>query len=267
MNKPLALLPLTLALFLIGGTAGIVLAEQPVRTQPTRLAAGYLSADRMPDDIKLLPAPPAEGSAELKRDHAAERRALALRGTARWDLAKVDADIFTANAANTMSCAAGFVIGPDTTPQLNTLLRRVMSDLGRASTASKTKYNRPRPFVGNGQPTCTPEQDGVLRGNGSYPSGHASIGYGWGLILGEVVPARRSQLRARGHAFADSRRVCNVHFRSDIDAGELLATIVVARLQGDPAFQADLAAARAELRSLPRVKPDCGAERAALRLR
>ena len=265
MNKRTGIL----ALAVIGATTGMVLAQQaPVMpAAATRMAGGYLSPDRMPDDLKLLSPPPGDGSDTLKRDRDAEKRALALRGSARWEQAKIDADIFTPNAANTMSCAAGFVIGPETTPKLNALLRRVMSDLGRASTASKAKYNRPRPFVGNGQPTCTPDQEGVLRGNGSYPSGHASIGYGWGLILGEVVPGRERQLRARGHAFADSRRICNVHFRSDIEAGELLATIVVARLQDDPAYHTDLAAARAELRTVAHVKPQCAAERAALRMR
>ena len=263
MHKPTILL----ALALIAGSTGVVLAQQAAIAPAPRLSAGYLGADRLPDDLALLPPPPAEGSVKLRRDHDAEKRALALRGTPRWELAKLDADIFNANAANTMACAAGFVIGPETTPRLNTLLRRAMSDLGRASTASKARYNRPRPFVGNGQPTCTPDQEGVLRGNGSYPSGHASIGYGWGLILGDLVPGRRRALRERGHAFADSRRVCNVHFRSDIEAGELLATIVVARLQVDPVYQADFAAARAELRAASKVKPQCPAERAALRLK
>jgi acid phosphatase (class A) len=257
-----------IALALIGGTAGVVLAQQApvVPAAAMRMAGGYLGPDRLPDDIKLLPPPPEEGSSALKRDRAAEKRALALRGTARWEQAKIDADIFSPNAANTMSCAAGFVIGPETTPKLNTLLRRVMSDLGRASTASKAKYNRPRPFVGNGQPTCTPDQGGVLRGNGSYPSGHSSIGYGWGLILADVVPSRRRELRQRGRDFGTSRSICNVHFRSDIEAGQLLAAVVVARLRDDPAYQADLAAARAELRTVPHVKPDCAAERAALRM-
>lgn len=263
MRKPIVVL--TLAVF--GGAAGAVLAQSAQKVAPSWVSSGYLSADRLPDDRALLPPPPAVGSNALKRDRAAERRAVALHGTARWELAKVDADIFGPDAANTMSCAAGFMIGPGTTPKLNALLRRTMSDLGRASAASKAKYNRPRPFVGNGQPTCTPDQEEVLRGNGSYPSGHASIGSGWGLILADVVPKRRRELRARGVAFADSRRICNVHFRSDIEAGERLATAVVARLREDPAYRADLAAARAELRALPRVKPQCAAERAALRLR
>ncbi len=159
------------------------------------------------------------------------------------------------------------VIGPDTTPKTNALLRRVMTDFGRASTRSKEKYARPRPFVGNGKPICTPDQDGILRGNGSYPSGHSSIGHAWGLILGDLLPGRRAKLRLRGRQFGDSRRVCNVHFISDIEAGQLIAEVVYARLQDDPAFKADFAAARAELRTVTRVKPDCVAERAALRMR
>lgn len=255
------------AIALIGGVSGAVLAEQLPVAAPARLTAGYLTPDQLPDDIKLIPPPPAEGSSTLRRDHAGEQRALALRDTARWELAKVDADIFTPTAANTFSCAAGFVIGPETTPKINALLRRVMSDFGRASTNSKNKYNRPRPFVGNGQPICTPDQDGVLRGNGSYPSGHASIGYGWGLILGDLLPGRRRELTRRGYAFGDSRRICNVHFISDIEAGQTIAVAVLAKLQANPAYQADLAAARAELRTITRAKPECSAERAALRLR
>ncbi len=257
-----------LGLALIGGATAAVWAEQaPVAAPPSRLAAGYLGPDRLPDSIALLPPPPAPRSRALRLDHDGERRALALRGTARWDLAAGDANIFRPDAASTMSCAAGLAIGPDTTPRLNALLRGVMPDLGRASLTAKNKYNRPRPFVGNGRPTCTPAEEAALRTNGSYPSGHSTIGYGWGLILGDLLPGRKAELLRRGRAFGDSRRVCNVHFRSDIEAGQALAPFVIARLQGDPAYRADFAAARAELRSVTRVKPQCAAERAALRLR
>ncbi len=259
-----------MGLLALGTGAGSLFAETVATAPAMRLSGGYLTPDKLPDDLALIPAPPTDGSATLRRDRDGEKRAIALFGTARWELAKVDADIFTpAAVTNTMSCAAGLIIGAETTPKTNTLLRRVMSDLGRASTRSKETYKRPRPFVGNGKPICTPDQEGILRGNGSYPSGHASIGYGWGLILADLLPQRRRQLIRRGYAFGDSRRVCNVHFTSDIEAGQTIAIAVVARLQSDPAFQADLAAARAELRGL-KVKPakaDCAREAAALRLR
>jgi acid phosphatase (class A) len=113
---------------------------------------------------------------------------------------------------------------------------------------------------------CTPEQDAVLRHDGSYPSGHSALGFGWGLILAEVIPERAAELVARGRAFGDSRRVCNVHWLSDVEEGRIVATAVVARLHAVPEFQADLAAARAEVAALTEREPgrDCAAEAAAL---
>lgn len=241
-----------------------VLAEQQAPT--SRLPAGYLTSGQMPDSVALVAPPPAEGSRALKNDHKAEAAALSLRGTARWELARSDADLFTPNATATMSCAAGLAIGPRNTPKLDALLRKSAADFGMVSAATKARYGRDRPFVGNGQPICTPEQEQLLRGNGSYPSGHATIGFGWALVLADLVPQRRSRLLARGRQFADSRLVCNVHFRSDVEAGMALAQPVLVRLRQNPAYQADLAVARAEIRAMPKAPIVCAAETAALRL-
>ena len=102
-----------------------------------------------------------------------------------------------------------------------------------------------RPFTVNGRPSCTPAHEAILRADGSYPSGHSALGYGWGLILAEAIPGRAAELVARGRSFGDSRRICNVHWLSDIEEGRIVATAVVARHNAEPAFQADLAAARA----------------------
>ena len=47
-------------------------------------------------------------------------------------------------------------------------------------------------------------------------------------VLAELLPRRRSALLTRGREFGDSRRVCNVHFRSDVEAGQSLAAPVLA---------------------------------------
>jgi acid phosphatase (class A) len=254
-------------LSVLAGAAGLALAEPPPEQTALRMPAGYLQPGQMPDSIALVPPPPAEGSKQLKRDRKAEARALAQHGNPRWDLARADADVFTPRATSALSCAAGFAIGPQTTPRLDALLRKTLPDFGMVSAAAKTRYDRARPFEVNGRPVCTPEYEPMLRGNGSYPSGHATIGYGWALVLAEVLPRRRSQLLARGRDFADSRRVCNVHYRSDVEIGMALAAPVFERLRADPVFQADLAAARVEVKALRSAKPDCKAEAAALRLR
>lgn len=256
---------LSLSLCLL--VAPIAAAEQPASIPAqSRLGAGYLKPAAMPDALTLLPPPPADGSKALALDKKAEAKALALHGTMRWALAITDADLFTPKATSSFSCAAGFAIGPVETPKIDAILRKVGSDFGLSTYPVKTKYQRPRPFVGNGKPVCTPDYEDVLRKDGSYPSGHAAIGFGWGMILAEIIPDRDGKLLARGKAFADSRRVCNVHFKSDIEAGGVMTKAVFKALLADPAFQADLAAAKAEAKALKPVKPDCTVETTALKL-
>lgn len=257
------LLPLTIFVF----AAPIASAAQPASPPvQTRLGSGYLKPSAMPDALALLPPPPAQGSKALARDHVAEAKALTLHSTPRWQLAISDADLFTPKATATFSCAAGFAIGPVETPKINAIMRKVGSDFGLSTYPVKNKYKRARPFVGNGRPLCTPDYEAVLRGDGSYPSGHAAIGFGWGMILADIFPSRRSRLLSRGASFAESRRVCNVHFKSDIEAGGKMAKAVFKALKADPIFLADLSAARAEAGSLTPIKPDCAAEKAALNL-
>jgi acid phosphatase (class A) len=235
----------------------------------TRLGRGYLDVAALPDSIALLPTPPQPGSRVQAQDDRAARAALRLHGSARWDQAIIDADLFSPQSTSTFSCAAGIAISPETTHALNQLMRKVGPDFAMAVYAAKRKYERPRPFLTNNAPVCTPEMRDVLTKDFSYPSGHAAIGVGWSLLLGELIPARTSALRARGAAFAESRRICNVHWRSDVLAGGKVAEAVWVALQPVAAFQADLAAARAELKAV-QAKPDaaaCQQERRALRMR
>lgn len=238
-------------------------AAGPAGGQPA-MASGYLA--ELPSSLALLPPPPAPGSAAQARDEEASRAALALHGSPRWELATQDAVLGFPAAAQTFTCALGVPVSEADTPALYRLLRRTVADLGRAPYPTKNKYKRTRPFVVNGQPQCTPELDQVLRGDGSYPSGHSAIGWGWGLILAQVAPDRGDALVARGRVFSDSRRVCNVHWLSDVEEGRVVADAVVARLNATPEFQADVAAARAEVAKLRAAgaKPtrDCAREAA-----
>ncbi|MFT4027511.1 MAG: phosphatase PAP2 family protein [Novosphingobium sp.] len=229
---------------------------------------GYLPQGTVPDSLLLNPPPPAAGSPAEARDLEGAKNAVALRGSARWALATRDADFMSPAATAGYSCAAGIAIGPQTTPKLDMLMQRVARDLAGATRPTKVKYMRPRPFTVNQAPICTPDQEAVLRSDGSYPSGHSALGYGWGLVLAEAIPDRAAQLVARGRAFGDSRRICNVHWLSDIEEGRVVASAVVARLNAEPEFQADLAAARAEAAALADRGPgqDCAAEAALLAL-
>lgn len=226
---------------------------------------GYLDGTAaVPADA--LPPPPPPGSAAGTRDYEASKRALALRGTARWDLAKTDADIFTEAGTRQLSCAAGVEIGPLTTPKTHRLMQRLLGDFAISTRVVKETHRRPRPFMVNGEEMCTPESAAALRHDGSYPSGHSALGYGWGLVLAQALPERAAQLVKRGRAFGDSRRVCNVHWLSDVEEGRVAATVVYARLQSDEEFRSDLAEVRTELLASKAPPQGCEEEAAALAL-
>jgi acid phosphatase (class A) len=219
---------------------------------------GYLEPGSLPNSATLLPPPPAEGSAALARDLEVSEGALALRGTPRWEQAATDAVLRFPEAAQTFACALGLPITEARTPNVYMLLRRSLADAGLSTYAAKNLYQRKRPFLVNGQPTCTPEEEPTLTNDGSYPSGHAALGWAWGLILVELAPERADALLARGRAFSESRVVCNVHWASDVAEGRVMGAAAVARLHGDPVFRAQLELARRELEALRAagVQPD-----------
>lgn len=242
--------------------------EAKAPTGAPNVNAGYLAKEARINSLLLVPAPPAAGSPALARDEAAAKAAVALQGSPRWSIATSDAELRLPQAAQTFSCALGVKLDPQKAPHVFTLLQRSLGDLGLSTYGAKTKYQRPRPFMANGAPTCTPSFETVLRKDGSYPSGHSAAGFGWGLILAELAPDRADALVARGRAFGQSRVICNVHWQSDVEEGRVVAAAVVAKLHSDPQFRADLEAARAEIAALRQggapPENDCAAESATL---
>ena len=171
---------------------------------------GYLPKEAVPDSAALLPPPPAMGSAAEALDQEIARENLTLRGTPRWKLASMDADLRFPSAAGDFSCALGAPVTEQDTPRLYVMLQRIMTDAGAATGAAKNKYRHARPFMLDSQPTCAPDQEPVLRTSGSYPSGHTAIGWAWALVLSEASPdrAKRSSRAAARSAKAASSATC-----------------------------------------------------------
>ena len=184
------------------GCAGLEGQRKPTAVPEIHpgILAGYLKPEGLPNSLVLLPSPPAEGSAAFALDEEVSRKSLALRGTPRWALATEDADLRFPSAAGTFSCALGIPITEKDTPHLYMLLRRTLADAGLSTYTAKNQYQRTRPFMVNGGPICTPEEEEGLRKDGSYPSGHTAIGWAWALILTEIAPDRADAILARGRA-------------------------------------------------------------------
>jgi acid phosphatase (class A) len=259
-------------LVIIAACASFETPSKPAAVPEVRpgLLAGYLAPNALPNSLALLPPPPAEGSTAFSLDEEIYRKTRALRGTPRWALATEDANLMFPQAAGTFSCALNAPITQEETPHLYVLLRRTLTDAGLSTYSAKDHYNRPRPFAVLNETSCTPDQEKHLRTNGSYPSGHTAIGWAWALILCEIDPEHTDAILARGLAFGQSRVICGVHWESDVIEGRLVGAGAVARLHADPAFRADLEAAKAELAAVRAkgLKPmrDCKEEAAALAL-
>ena len=258
-----------LAAVLVAGCAAVEPAAPPTDLPEIRpgYVAGYLQPDQLPDGVALLPPPPAPGSAALAADEEAYKATRKLRDTPRWALAARDAELGFPKATEHFSCALGIAISAQATPHLNMLLRRVRMDSSRANDKPKDHFKRKRPFMVSGEPSCTPAGDAKAKPD-SYPSGHASIGWAWALTLAEVAPDRADAILARGLAYGQSRVVCGVHYRSDVEAGRIVGASTVSRLHADPVFTAQMAEARKEIAAArasgAKSRLDCAAEAKAL---
>ncbi len=142
-----------------------------------------------------------------------------------------------------------------TAPHTLELMRTVSHDaewLTHPIKRSVVDGGRQRPFVDYPSlPTC-PITYEKLGQTGSYPSGHASLGWMWGNILAELAPAHADALLARAIAFGESRAVCGFHYPSDLAAGRLAASALLERLRSSKRFQHDLESARGEITKLMR---------------
>ena len=210
-------------------------------------AKGYLEPSELPDSVALLPPPPELGSAAENLDQQIARRAREFEGQTRFKLAALDADLSFPFAAGTFSCSIGVAIKQETSPILYQLLRKTMADAGAATGAAKNRYRHARPFMLDGRKTCQPAAEDDLRKNGSYPSGHTSIGWTWAEVLAEIAPDRADAVLARGRAFGESRIVCDAHWGSDVMEGRIVGAATVVKLHANADFRADLAKAKTEL--------------------
>jgi len=211
---------------------------------------GYLQPEELPNSLDLLPPPPVEGSAGWELDQEMAAYYVNLDDDDRKDQAARDADLHFPEALDAFNGTVSSVISEEATPMTYLILRRTLADAGLSTYAAKDHYQRPRPFMVNDTPICTPEETEMLRGDGSYPSGHTAIGWAWALILTELFPEEADAILQRGREFGISRNVCNVHWHSDVLAGRTMGAATVARLHADPQFLVDMAAAKEEIKLL-----------------
>ncbi|MCR5814006.1 MAG: phosphatase PAP2 family protein [Desulfovibrio sp.] len=196
------------------------------------------------DESVSLPKPPDSESLLFRHDKHCYEQGMAMRNTERAHQAARDAD--TRILPEYFSEAFGAPISKDTMPELYRLIQRVRRTLGKGVREFKKIHWRKRPYVHYGDATCFREAEESHRETSSYPSGHSTRAWGVALLLSEINPARAELILQRGKEYGQSRVICGYHWQSDVDAGRLLATALMAKLFANPEFMAHLEKAKAE---------------------
>lgn len=194
------------------------------------------------DLAALLPPPPAAGTPAARQD---------LQGVLAMQARRTPVEIAAARADEAHSVfrfadVFGASFTPKQLPRTATFFARVVAyDKGEVK-AVKAFWHHPRPaLVSHAVHPLSQEQPD----DWSYPSGHSTLGYTEAVLLANMVPERRAAIFARADLYARHRVVMGVHYPSDVEAGRLAGTVLGGRLLDDPAWQADYAAARTELRA------------------
>lgn len=258
----------------IAGLAGLAAAallaacagapRPPADAHPPR--HGYLSEAAVSRLAEAAPPRPAPGSPQDLDDHAASDRMRALDGGDRWLLATLHAEVRPPLGQQSFDCALGVRFGAEPTPKLNHLLTRILLDADGLAERVKAANPRLRPIGDDRTRRACQTIDAAARASNGYPSGTAAVAAAYGETLAALAPDRADAVRAAAHQIAFSRVVCAMHYPSDVAAGETIGRRLFAALSADPAYQADLLAAQAELdaaRARGQTSPACAAERAA----
>ena len=201
---------------------------------------------------QLLPPPPEDGSVEQQREMAEVKRLIHSRSKERytqavWDARHEDPTPFTA------------AIGPgfDLTklPATARLLADVSNDQNVATSLAKEFFKRKFPVAAEmpadyGEWTCDAEdRKPASRPLRSYPSGHATMAYTFGVVLSALIPEKSQAILSRSASYAYSREVCGDHYHSDVEAGHVLGTTLGVLLLHNEQLSPEVDAAKAELKS------------------
>jgi acid phosphatase (class A) len=139
----------------------------------------------------------------------------------------------------------GKEVTEQTHPALFTLLLKSESDSQRIWDAAKAYYRTTRPWLLDSRVQLLIEKPNSF----AYPSGHTTTAYLWAAILSDVMPCQRETLFARAAEIAAHRQYAGVHYGHDLRGGKALAALIYEAMKDSPAYQADMRAAKAEMRT------------------
>lgn len=206
----------------------------------------YFTSPEMPNAVHYLPGPPRSGEMRYAYDTAQYNWGKKMRPTPRGEKARLDAEYSIHRIAAIFSPVLGIQISEENTPQIWKLLTDATESAHFACDSAKNTYMRKRPYMVFHEPTLVPADEEPLSHNGSYPSGHTTLGWTSALILCEIDPADQDALLKEGFEYGQSRVIAGFHWQSDVDAARVVASAAFARLHTSKAYLKQLKKAQKE---------------------
>lgn len=206
----------------------------------------YFTVEEMPNALVFMPAPPQLDETRFAYDLAQYQWGKSMRETPRGEQARLDAEYSIERMGVIFSPVMGIEISEKNTPEIWKLLKDATKTTDLAMKMVKKTYMRKRPYMLLGEPTLVPEDEEELRHNGSYPSGHTTLGWSTALILCEINPEAQDQILKVGFEYGQSRVIAGFHWQSDVDAARVITGAAFSRLHTSPAYLKQLQKAQKE---------------------
>ena len=234
------ILKLTRTIILSGFLAGSLFGQVPAKAPKTPI---FISP-ALVDAVVLMAPPPSLDSKKMSQA-IGEIYAILRSATpqeierAKWD--NEHENLFA------IASVLGDKFTRESMPATARLWADMDNDQGMVVSAAKKFFQEPRPYDldPNIKSVCGAKPGGPRN---SYPSGHGTIGYLSALVLSMMVPEKSELIRARADEYAHNRVVCGDHYAADLQGSKEAAELIMGNMIGNPKFQQEFAAAKAEVR-------------------
>lgn len=206
----------------------------------------WLTAETRPCGARYLALPADTNDVEFYDDWMRYQMGKKDRTPERMKVALADTAITFKGVMSRMEEVLGFQVSEKDLPATYALLQKAHADFVEVCSSTAQKA-RKRPYVKAGEASGFPELDATLCPTTIGPSCHASVGFGFGLLLSELFPDKKDELIARGLDYGKSRVVAGLEYMSDVWSARSLSAATFACLNADYAYLAQLAKAKKEI--------------------
>ncbi len=216
-------------------------------------AQAYMDSD-LPDVTKMLPAYPDTKSLDFVNDYTQYRWGKSVREESTGKLAYSFIMWDFNNFLRSLGKAISTTISATNTPKLYALLEYAQQYADKMMSNAQSAISRQRPYDMFQEGSYVRSMEERLRNVSCYPCDQAVKGWLYSLLLAEVCPSKEETIYTRGLKYGPSMIIAGYNFESDVHAGHMMGSALLARMHSHDDFQAMLDAARNEMSTVVKTR-------------